>query len=105
MRYGLFIVTALVAQVMPTPAVAVLMATTAFNTATALGISPHSYLMVIAKSASAGFMSPVAYPANVLIMGLGGYRFTDYLKVGIPLTVVVLAVTLLVLPIFWPLFP
>jgi di/tricarboxylate transporter len=53
-------------------------------------------------AASASFLSPVAHPANVLIMGPGGYRFADYLKVGIPLTLVVLAVTLLVLPWFWP---
>jgi di/tricarboxylate transporter len=48
-------------------------------------------------------MSPVGHPANVLVMGPGGYRFSDYLKVGIPLTIVILLVTLLILPIFWPL--
>lgn len=61
--------------------------------------------MVVALSASASFLSPVAHPANVLIMGPGGYRFADYIKVGVPLTLVVLVVVLLVLPIFWPLFP
>ena len=50
-------------------------------------------------------MSPVAHPANVLIMGPGGYRFTDYTKVGLPLTVLCLVVTLLVLPLVWPLQP
>ncbi len=61
--------------------------------------------MTVAVSASASFMSPVAHPANLLVMGPGGYRFTDYTKIGLPLTLVVLAVVLLVLPIFWPLFP
>ncbi|MCZ6727859.1 MAG: hypothetical protein O7A98_10980 [Acidobacteria bacterium] len=55
--------------------------------------------------ASASFMSPVAHPANVLIMGPGGYRFIDYIKVGLPLTLVCLAVTLLLLPLVWPLTP
>jgi di/tricarboxylate transporter len=101
---GLFILTALAAQVMPTPAVAVLLAPIAFNTAGDLGISPHALLMTVAMSASASFLSPVAHPANVLTMGPGGYRFADYIKVGIPLTLVVLVVVLLVLPLFWPLY-
>ncbi len=60
-------------------------------------------VMTISLSASASFMSPVAHPANILIMGPGGYRFIDYIKVGLPLTIVCLITTLLVLPIFWPL--
>jgi len=100
---ALYIVTALGAQVMPTAAVAILMAPIAFNTAQDLGLSPYALLMTVALSASASFMSPVAHPANVLIMGPGGYRFADYIKVGLPLTLVCLAVVLLVLPLVWPL--
>ena len=62
-------------------------------------------MMTVAVSASASFLSPVAHPANVLTMGPGGYRFTDYIRVGLPLTLVVLFVVLVVLPIFWPLVP
>lgn len=51
-------------------------------------------MMVIALSASAAFMSPVGHPANVLVMGPGGYRFADYIKVGLPLTLVTLVVVL-----------
>jgi di/tricarboxylate transporter len=101
---AIFVLTSLATQVMPNPAVAVLMAPIAINTAGDLGISPYALMMVVALSASASFLSPVSHPANVLIMGPGGYRFADYLKVGIPLTVVTLVVTLLVLPIFWPLY-
>jgi di/tricarboxylate transporter len=99
---GLFVLTSLATQVMPNPAVTVLMAPIAINTAADLSLSPYALMMVVAVAASASFLSPVAHPANVLIMGPGGYRFADYLKVGIPLTLVVLAVTLLVLPWFWP---
>ncbi len=99
---GLFLLAALASQVMPNPAVAVLLAPIAFNTANELGVSPYPLMMAVAVSASAAFMSPVGHSANVLIMGPGGYRFTDYAKVGLPLTLVVLAVTLLVLPVFWP---
>jgi len=100
---GLFVLAALGSQVMPNPAVAVLLAPIALSTARDLQISPYPLMMVTAVAASAAFLSPVGHSANVLIMGPGGYRFADYIKVGVPLTLVVLLVTLLVLPIFWPL--
>jgi di/tricarboxylate transporter len=103
MLAGLYILTTLATQVMPNAAVAVLLAPIALSTATDLGISPFALMMVVAVAASASFLSPVAHPANVLIMGPGGYRFADYIRVGLPLTIVVLVVVLLVLPLFWPL--
>jgi di/tricarboxylate transporter len=102
---GLYLLTAVAAQVMPTSAVAILVAPLAITTATDLGMSPYALMMTVSLSASASFMSPVAHPANVLIMGPGGYRFIDYIKVGLPLTLVCLLVTLLLLPLVWPLVP
>ncbi|MBM4458286.1 MAG: TRAP transporter large permease subunit [Chloroflexi bacterium] len=99
---ALFILGALSSQVMPTLAVAVLLAPIALNTAHDLGISPYPLMMTVAISASAAFLSPVGHSANALIMGPGGYRFTDYIKVGAPLTLVVLLTTLLTLPRVWP---
>jgi di/tricarboxylate transporter len=87
---------------MPNPAVAVLLAPIALNTAKDLSVSPYPLMMAVAVSASAAFLSPVGHSANVLIMGPGGYRFSDYTKVGLPLTMVVLLVVLVVMPIFWP---
>lgn len=101
---SLFLVTALAAQMMPTAAVAVLLAPIALNIASDLGMSPYALMMTVAMAASASFLSPVAHPANVLIMGPGGYRFTDYTRVGLPLVLVVLVVVLVALPVFWPLF-
>lgn len=100
---SIFLLTALASQVMPNAATAVLLFPIALNTAADLGISPYPLMMTVAVSASASFLSPVAHAANVLVMGPGGYRFRDYLKVGIPLTLVVMAVTMVILPIFWPL--
>ncbi len=102
---GFYLLTAFAAQVMPTSAVAILVAPLALTTANDLGLSPYALMMTVALSASASFMSPVAHPANVLIMGPGGYRFIDYIKVGLPLTLVCLVVVLLVLPLVWPLVP
>jgi di/tricarboxylate transporter len=99
---GLFLLAALASQVMPNPAVAVLLAPIALNTANDLGISPYPLMMAVAVSASAAFLSPVGHSANILVMGPGGYRFADYTKVGIPLTLVVLLIVLLAVPIFWP---
>ena len=98
---ALFSLTAATSQIMPNAAVTVLMTPIALNTAVDLGINVQSLAMVIAISASASFLSPVAHPANSLVMGPGGYKFSDYLKVGLPLTAVVLIVTLIFLPIFW----
>jgi di/tricarboxylate transporter len=102
---GFFLLAAGASQVMPNPAVAVLLAPVALNAAQDLGISPYSVMMAVAISASAAFMSPVGHPSNLLVMGPGGYRFSDYLKAGIPLTLVVFLVVLLILPLLWPLQP
>jgi di/tricarboxylate transporter len=59
-------------------------------------------MMTVAVSASAAFLSPVGHSTNALIMDPGGYRFSDYFKVGLQLTLVVLVIMLLGLPIFWP---
>lgn len=99
---SLFILAALASQVMPNPAVAVLLAPIALSTAADLGISPYPLMMTVAVSASAAFLSPVGHSANVLVMGPGGYRFADFTKVGIPLTLVVLVVVLLLMPFLWP---
>ncbi len=102
---GLFLVTALSAQVMPTAAVAVLMAPIGLSTADNLGLSPHAILMTVALGSSCAFLSPVGHPVNLLVMGVGGYRFTDYARVGLPLLLVVFLVVLLLLPVVWPLSP
>ncbi len=99
---GLFLLGTAATQVMPSAAVAVLLTPMALNAAGDLGVSPYPLVMGVAIAASASFLSPVAHPANVFIMGPGGYRFADYIRVGLPLTLVVLFVMLLVLPIFWP---
>ena len=62
-------------------------------------------MMAMAMAASASFTSPISHPANILIMGPGNYRFTDYIRAGVPLTLLVFVVVMLMLPIFWPLQP
>ncbi len=102
---GLFLITALSAQVMPTAAVAVLMSPIALSTAAAEGLSPQALMMTVAIGSSCAFMSPVGHPVNLLVMGFGGYRFVDFVKAGFPLFLLVMAVVLTVLPLVWPLVP
>jgi di/tricarboxylate transporter len=102
---GLFLLTSLATQVVPTAALVVLMGPIAFNTAVDLGVSPLPFLMTVAMAASASFSSPVSHPANTLIMGPGGYRFIDYVKVGTPLTLIVFVIVVALVPILWPFHP
>ncbi|KIH77844.1 Di-and tricarboxylate transporters [Geoalkalibacter ferrihydriticus] len=87
---------------LPPAALVVLLVPIVFSIAAPTGTSPEALTMGVAM-ASASLMSPFSHAANILIMGPGGYRFSDYLKVGIPLTLVVLATILLILPLVWPL--
>ena len=89
----------------PTAALVVLMAPIVLNTTADMGLSPQGLMMAIAMAASASFTTPIAHPANLLVMGPGGYRFLDYLKVGGLLTLVILGVIMVAIPVFWPLAP
>ncbi len=100
---GLFLLTVLASQVMPNPVVTVLLAPIALSTALDLGVSPYTFVMVVAVAASSAFLSPVGHPANILIMGPGGYKFTDYIRVGLPLVLITMLLTVFIMPIFWPL--
>jgi di/tricarboxylate transporter len=102
---GLVLVTLLATCIVPTAALVVLMAPIIFNTSASMNISPHALMMAMALAASSSFTSPVAHPANLMVMGPGGYRFFDYVKTGIALTVLVFVLILLLVPLFWPLMP
>jgi di/tricarboxylate transporter len=102
---GLVALTFLGTCFVPTAALVVLMAPIVLSTSTNMGLSPYAFMMAIAMAASASFMTPISHPANILVMGPGGYRFWDYFKVGGLLTLVVLIVIMFVLPVFWPLVP
>ncbi len=100
---GLYVVTAMATMIIPTAALVVLMSPIVLSAMGDLGLQPETAMMAIALAASASFTSPISHPANILVMGPGGYRFVDYLKIGVPLTLVILVFVMVVLPIFWPL--
>jgi di/tricarboxylate transporter len=98
----LFIVTALFTQVLSNTATAVLIAPIALAAAVNLGVAPQAFLMSVAVAASMAFASPVASPVNTLVMGAGDYQFKDYLKVGLPMILLTLLLSVFLLPVFFP---
>ena len=102
---ALYLTTALATTIIPTAALVLLMAPIALTASESTGLSSSAVMMAIAMAASASFTSPVSHPANLLVMGPGGYRFVDYVKLGAPLALVVFIVVLLTLPLAWPLMP
>ena len=102
---GLYVLTAMATMIIPTAALVVLMSPIVLSAMAEMGFAPDTAMMAIAMAASASFTSPISHPANILVMGPGGYRFVDYIKVGVPLTIVVFVAVMVLLPIFWPLTP
>lgn len=99
---GIFILTSTFTQLLSNTATTVLLAPVALISARTLGVQPHAFLMAVALAASTAFASPVASPVNTLVMGAGGYRFGDYLRVGGPMILLVLAASVLLLPVLFP---
>jgi di/tricarboxylate transporter len=99
---GLFLLTSGFTQVLSNTATTVLVAPIALVSAQKLGVQPYAFLMAVAIAASMAFASPVASPVNTLVMGAGHYRFSDYIKVGVPLIVIMMLISILLLPLLWP---
>ena len=100
---SLFLVTSIFTQVLSNTATTVLIAPIALAASLNLGFQPYAFLMTVAIAASMAFASPVASPANTLVMGAGMYRFSDYIKLGLPLILLTMLASVLVIPILWPL--
>ncbi|TAJ48612.1 MAG: SLC13/DASS family transporter [Herbiconiux sp.] len=99
---GISVVTIVLGQLISNMATALILAPIAVAIAGETGISPLPLLMAVAVSAAASFLTPVATPANTMVLGPGGYRFGDYWKLGLPLIAVFLLVATFVVPLFWP---
>lgn len=98
---GLFVLTMLLTQVMSGQATAVVLAPIAIAAAQHIGVDPRGLAMAVAMGCSMAFLTPFGHATNLLVMGPGGYKFRDYSRVGLPLTLVLFVVLLIVLPLFW----
>ena len=99
---ALMILSMLAIPVLPAAVIAVIMSPIAVTTAVNMGVSPYPFMLGIAYALAAACLSPVAHPANVLVMSPGGYRFSDYLKQGLPISLIVLAISVPLLPVLFP---
>lgn len=100
---SLFLLTAAIGLFISNTATAVLMAPIAIATANQIGASPYPFAMVVAVAASAAFMTPISSPVNTLVLGPGQYRFGDFVRIGVPFTLLVMFVCVLVIPWLFPL--
>ncbi|CAI9397830.1 SLC13 family permease [Citrobacter sp. T1.2D-1] len=98
----LFVLCATIGLFISNTATAVLMAPIALAAAKSMGVSPYPFAMVIAMAASAAFMTPVSSPVNTLVLGPGNYSFSDFLKLGVPFTLIVMAVCVVMIPMLFP---
>ena len=101
---GLLTLTVLLSQAMKGAAVSAVIAPIAIQAAQQLDVDPRAMAMGVALATSMAFITPLGHPVNILMMGPGGYRFSDFFKVGLPLTVLLFIVVTLLLPVFWPLY-
>jgi di/tricarboxylate transporter len=88
--------------VMAVAAVAVLITPLAIGLAENLGVAPRPFVVAVMMAASASFATPVGYQTNAIVMGPGGYKFVDYLRIGAPLQLIMAVVATTFIPIFWP---
>jgi di/tricarboxylate transporter len=102
---GLFFLVVLFTQVMNGAVVAAILAPIGIAIALKNGFDPRPMAMLVALGTSMAFMTPLGHPVNILVMGPAGYRFRHYMKVGAPLTILLFLVIMLLLPVFWPIYP
>ncbi len=102
---ALFLFTTTITEVMSNAAAAVLVGPVGIAIATGMGFEPYPFLMAVAIGASTTFLTPIGHQANVLVYGIGNYRFVDFPKVGFLLNVLIFIVSMILIPIVWPFTP
>jgi len=99
----LFVTTAVIGLFISNTATAVLMAPVAIASAQAMQASPAPFAMIVALAASAAFMTPISSPVNTLVLGPGQYRFSDFVRIGVPFTIIVMLTSVILVPVLFPL--
>ncbi len=102
---GIFLLTGLVTEVISNAAATVLMVPIAIDAARTIGVLPQPFVMAVVLAASTSFLMPIGHQVNVLVFGPGGYKFSDYTKVGVWLNLIILILVAIAVPLIWPFNP
>lgn len=100
---AIYLLSLALTEIVTNNAVAVVVTPIGISLAQALQVDPRPFVVAVMFAASASFLTPIGYQTNTLVYGAGGYRFTDFYKYGLPLTVLVAVTTLIMIPLIWPL--
>ena len=103
--WAIYLLTSVLTEMVSNNAVAVVITPIAIGLATAMGLDPRPLVVAVMVAASASFATPIGYQTNTLVYGPGGYKFSDFLRVGIPLNLSVGMLASAVIPFIWPLYP
>ncbi len=101
----LYFVTLVITELITNNAAAALAFPLALETATKFGVDPMPFFMAICVAASAGFATPIGYQTNLIVQGAGNYKFTDFLRVGVPMDIIVMVTSVTLIPLIWPFTP
>ncbi len=101
--WAIYLLTSVLTELVSNNAVAVVVTPIAVGLATAIGVDPRPLVVAVMIAASASFATPIGYQTNMLVFGPGGYKFTDFMRVGIPLNLSIGVLASALIPFFWPL--
>jgi len=101
--WAIYLLTSVLTEMVSNNAVAVVVTPIAIGLAQAMGVDPRPFVVAVMVAASASFATPIGYQTNMLVYGPGGYRFTDFLRVGIPLNLSIGIIVSVMIPYVFPL--
>ena len=101
----LYLVTLIITELITNNAAAALAFPLALETAAKFGVDPMPFFIAICIAASAGFATPIGYQTNLIVQGAGNYKFTDFLKIGVPMDIIVMVISVGLIPLIWPFAP
>lgn len=102
---AIYLTTMFLTEILSNNAIAALMAPIALRVATEMGVDARPFIVAVTFAASAAFSTPIGYQTNTYVYGVGGYRFTDFLKIGLPMNGLCFGIAVSVIPLIWPFFP
>lgn len=97
-----YLLTSFMTEIVTNNAVAIILTPIAIGVATALGYDPRPFVVAVMFAASTSFATPIGYQTNTFIYAIGGYKFTDFLRIGIPMNILMFTLSMIVIPMFWP---